>query len=151
MFKSDDSKEEEDDNRKAIFCLFVLVVKCYCTSTEVWGWNPTVIYLIRMTALKLYVVIHLLQTGLITTIIWEAPFSRKTCKFNSKYNFLKINYIILMQGFLFWGSHIPEITSKIVHIHNIFLGRMSTLWIKFSGSPDPTMCKFWISREPGEY
>lgn len=56
-----------------------------------------------------------------------------------------------MQGFLFWGSHIPEITSKIVCIHNIFLGRRSTPLIKFSGSLDPTVCEFLIPREPGEY
>lgn len=69
----------------------------------------------------------------------------------NKYIFLKANYIILMQGFLFWGLHITEITSEIMCIYNIFLGRMTIPLVKFSGILGPNKYKFLIPREPREY
>lgn len=56
-----------------------------------------------------------------------------------------------MQGFLFWGLHITEITSEIMCIYNIFLGRMTIPLVKFSGILGPNKYKFLIPREPREY
>lgn len=51
-----------------------------------------------------------------------------------------------MQRFLFWGLYITEITSKIVYIYNIFLGRMTIPLVKFSGILEANKVKILNSK-----